>query len=80
MKFGTEKIKIATHLLNTEDKAIINDIKALLKSYENDSWDEMPAIVQESVEQGIEDANKGIGKPHNQVMKEIKEWVSTIKV
>lgn len=75
MKFETDKIKIATQLLNTEDKAIINDIKVLLKSYENDPWDEMPLVVQESVEQGIEEADKGLGKPHNQVMKEIKEWV-----
>jgi len=75
MKFETEKIKIATQLLNTEDKAIINDIKVLLKSYENDPWDEMPPIIQEAVEQGIAEAEQGIGRPLKEVMKSMKEWV-----
>lgn len=75
MKFETEKIKIATKLLNTEDKAIINDIKILLKSYENDPWDEMPPTVQEDVIKGLDEAENGIGRPHDEVIREVKEWV-----
>ena len=75
MKFETEKIKIATQLLNTEDKAIIKDIKVLLKSYENDPWDEMPTIVQKSVKKGLNEAEKRLGRPHSEVMMDVKEWV-----
>lgn len=75
MKFEEEKIKIATKLLNTEDKAIINDIKVLLKSYENDPWDEMPQMVKEDIIKGLDEAEKGLGRPHNEVMRDIKEWV-----
>lgn len=75
MKFEEEKIKIATKLLNTEDKAIINDIKVLLKSYENDPWDEMPQMVKEDIIKGLDEAENGLGRPHNEVIRDTKEWL-----
>ena len=41
MNLQTEKLEIVRMLLNTNDKGLIQEVKAQLKSREADWWDEM---------------------------------------
>ncbi len=38
-------------------------------------WDEMPDEIQQSVERGIKQADKGELKSHDVVMKKYKKWL-----
>lgn len=41
-----------------------------------DLWDELPATVQQEVEEAIKQFAKGKGKPHDEVMKKYNKWLT----
>jgi len=57
-----------------EKKAVLTVVKGLAEN-ENDLWDEMPDEIKESVRIGFEESEKGLGTPHEVVMKKYKKWL-----
>jgi hypothetical protein len=75
MNISSTKLELAKRLLDTQDKDVLNYIKALFDTRSKDWWDTLPKEVQLSIEKGIEQADKGETIPHAQVMKKYKKWL-----
>ncbi|MGP8214394.1 MAG: hypothetical protein ACLQQ4_02395 [Bacteroidia bacterium] len=75
MDIAAIKIELASKLLNTKDKELINYIKAIFSTQPEEWWDELPAPIKESVTRGLKQAEKGETIPHEQVMKKYKKWL-----
>ena len=75
MHISVTKIELASKLLNTKDKELINYIKAIFSTQPEEWWDELPASVKKSVTRSIKQADRGETIPHAQVMKKYKKWL-----
>jgi predicted transcriptional regulator len=76
MSIDTIKLDLAKKIIDTQDKGIINHIKAIFDAHPEANWFEsLPDDVRASVEQGIEEADRGEGTPHVEVMKKVKKWL-----
>ncbi len=76
MNIDSIKLDLAKKIIDTEDKGIINHIKAVFETHPEDNWFEsLPDDVKASVEQGIIEADSGEGTPHEEVMKRVKLWL-----
>ena len=63
-----------SHLTEKKKKAVLT----LVKTFSEETltlWDLMPDEVRNGVERGIEQSKKGIGKPHEEVMKKYSKWL-----
>lgn len=75
MSIAITKVELAKRLLNTNDKAIINQIKAIFDS-NSDAWfEELPNEIKKQVVRGIHEADQGEGTSHEEVMKKYKKWL-----
>ena len=68
MNLQAEKLIVIEKLLQTQEEAIIDQIKAILEDNEKDSWDELPDYVRQSIERSDEQIKRGEIKPHQDVM------------
>ncbi len=76
MSIATIKLDLAKKIIDTEDKGIINHIKAIFDTQPDTNWFEsLPDDVRASVQQGIKEADRGEGTPHTVVMKRVKKWL-----
>lgn len=76
MSIATIKLDLAKKIIDTEDKGIINHIKAVFDTHPEANWFEnLPDDIRASVEQGIKEADNGEGTPHTVVMKRVKKWL-----
>ena len=75
MNIATTKLELAKQLLNTNNKSIINYIKAIFETQSSDWWEELPDKVKVSVLRGLKQSEKGETIPHNQVMKKYSKWL-----
>lgn len=75
MDISVTKIELASKLLNTKDKELINYIKAIFSTQPEEWWEELPAPVKESVLRGLKQADKGETIAHAEVMKKYKKWL-----
>lgn len=76
MSIATIKLDLAKKIIETEDKDIINHIKAVFDTHPESNWYEsLPDDVRTSVDQGIKEADRGEGTPHAVVMKRVKNWL-----
>ena len=66
-----EKDALVIKLINTEDDAILDQVKAILTD-DKDFWDDLPEHVKEGIKEAKEQLARGEGIPHEQVMAEIK--------
>jgi len=55
-------------------KAVLTVVKTFAED-EVDLWDEMPDEIKESVKKGLAESEKGLGKPHAEVMKKYRKWL-----
>jgi deoxyribodipyrimidine photolyase len=76
MNVQAEKIKLAKTILNTDSEIILQQVKAVLNSYKTDLWDEIPDEIKESVNKARKQLKTGEGKPHKEVMKKYKKWLT----
>lgn len=67
-----EKNALIKKLLDTEDDAILDQVKAILEIGEKDFWEELSPELKASIEQGLKESEEGKGRPHVEVMKEIR--------
>ncbi len=72
MNIEAEKIELLKLILETEDEAIIQELKVVFKKQEPDFWDELPDHVKERINCGLEDVAAGRVRSHENVMQEIK--------
>lgn len=76
MHLQTEKIELAKSILETENQAIIKQIKAVFNSYNTDLWDELSDYQKSVVKRSKSELKSGKGKPHDVVMKGYKKWLT----
>ncbi|MVN19941.1 hypothetical protein [Mucilaginibacter arboris] len=73
MNIEAEKIELLKLILETEDEAVIQEIKSVFKKQELDFWNQLPDSVKVSINRGIEDVEAGRTQKHDQVMQELKD-------
>jgi hypothetical protein len=75
-----ENLEIKTDLYrlidSVNDLKVLEAMKVLLKSQvdEKDFWDYLPEQQKRSIERGLEQAENGETKPHEEVMKKYEKW------
>lgn len=72
MNIEAEKIKLLKLILETEDEAIIQELKIVFKKQGPDFWDELQDKLKERINLGLEDVAAGRVCSHEDVMQEIK--------
>jgi predicted transcriptional regulator len=75
MDIAATKIELASKLLNTKDKELINYLKAIFSTQPKDWWEELPPAIQDSVIRGLKQAEKGETIAHDKVMKKYAKWL-----
>ncbi len=60
-------------LSEKKKKAVLTVVKTFAED-ETDLWDEMPDEIKASVKKGLAESEKGLGRPHSEVMKKYKKW------
>lgn len=75
MNIATTKVELVKQLLETNDIAIINHIKAIFQTQKTDWWESLPEEVKDSINRGIAQSERGQTVPHEQVMKKYKKWL-----
>ena len=75
MSVSETKIELATQILNTNDKEIINYIKAIFSNQSKNWWEELPDEIKASVDRGLKQAARRQTLPHSQVMKKYSKWL-----
>lgn len=59
------------------DTKMLKLVHAMLKANEeSDFWDEIPTQVKRDVDAAIKESEKGLGKPHQEVMAKYKKWLT----
>lgn len=74
MSIAIKKVELIKQLLNTNNKGLINHISAIFESHPSDWWEELPEEIKKSVTKGIQQADKGEGISHDQIMKKYRKW------
>jgi hypothetical protein len=76
MNISATKIELLKDLLETNSEVVLKHIKAVLKSYKTDLWDDLTENQKQSVKRAKKQLEKGEGKPHADVMKKYEKWIS----
>ncbi|TCO10512.1 hypothetical protein [Natronoflexus pectinivorans] len=73
MDIQAKKLELVQMILNTDRPNLLEKVSQLLTTEkETDWWDELPISVQQAIEVGIKEADKGETTPHEEVMKEVR--------
>ncbi len=74
MNIQAKKLEIVQLILKTDKPTLLDLISRILKQ-ENitDWWDDLPEPVQRSIEQALEQAERGEIIPHEEVMEKIRK-------
>ncbi len=75
MDVQTEKIALAKRILETEDEAVLLQIKEVFDSNEKDFWADLPDHVKAGIERGRKQAAEGKLTPHDEVMKKYAKYL-----
>jgi hypothetical protein len=66
------KHKIAEKIIESENDALLNEIKSLIGLYDEDFWDHLPKEVQNEINYSKNEHDNSEGIPHLEVMQEVK--------
>jgi len=75
MDIQVEKIELAKRLLDTDDEAVIQELKNVFDAHEKDFWNDLPAHVKEGIERSRKQAEQGLLTPHDEVMKKYAKYL-----
>ena len=75
MDIQTEKMELAKRLMETEDEAIILQVKEIFESQDKDFWDDLPDHVKEGIERGRKQAAEGKLTPNEEVLKKYARYL-----
>jgi hypothetical protein len=67
------KLQLVQKLPDTNNKNIINHIKAIFSTREENWFNDLPKEIQKSVERGSKAAKEGRTEPHEKVMKRFRK-------
>ena len=62
--------------LNAQQKRVVLSVVKTFAQEESDWWEEVEESAQESIEKGLKQAEQGKVRPHKEVMKKYKKWLS----
>ncbi len=63
---STLKYQLIEKIVQTTDEALLQEIKALLESASGDWWEKTTQMERQSIERGIQRADRGEVTPHEQ--------------
>ena len=66
------KYKIVERIVNSDDEVLLKEINALLDTEDSDLWNQLPVATKASIQRGLDDAQQGKVRPHQEVMNDIK--------
>lgn len=73
MNLQARKLELVQMILNTDRPNLLEKVSQILKQEkEADWWDELPLSVQQAIEVGSKEADRGEISPHEEVMKEVR--------
>ncbi|SKB36685.1 hypothetical protein [Alkalitalea saponilacus] len=73
MNLQARKLELVQMILDTDRPSLLEKVSQILKQEkEADWWDELPISVQQDIEVGIKEADRGETTPHEEVMKEVR--------
>lgn len=73
MNLQARKLELVQMILNTDRPNLLEKVSQILKQEEEaDWWDELPISVQQAIEVGIKEADRGETTPHEEVMEEVR--------
>jgi len=73
MNIQARKLELVQLILNTDRPNLLEKVSRILKQEkESDWWDELPISVQQAIEVGSKEADRGETRPHEEVMKEVR--------
>ncbi len=75
MNIQSEKIELVKRLLDTNDEAILQQIKDVFENQDKDFWDELPDHVKNGIARAKKQANEGLFTPHDEVMKKYDKYL-----
>lgn len=77
MDIQTEKLKLIEWLAGLNDQTLIEKIKFLKENQPEATnwWDELSQAEKTSIDQGLEDADKGKLTAHEDVRKRYERWL-----
>ncbi len=75
MDLQAQKIALAKRLLDTDDEAVLLQIKEVFESNEKDFWNDLPEHVKAGIERGRKQAAEGKLIPHDTVMKKYAKYL-----
>lgn len=61
--------------LDQVDEKVLRMVYSILQIEQEYNWDNLPDYIKNEVEESIIEADKGLGKPHNDVMKEYQKYL-----
>lgn len=75
MSLQNKKIELIQWLSTLEDKSLIDKLMKLREKEKSDWWNEISAAEQESINKGIEDADKGNVTPQSSAKDIYGKWL-----
>lgn len=75
MDLQTEKIELAKRLLETNDEALLLQIKEIFESSDQGFWNNLPDHVKGGTKRGRQQAEEGKLTPHEDVMKNYSKYL-----
>ncbi|MDB5031046.1 hypothetical protein [Mucilaginibacter sp.] len=75
MDVQIEKIALAKRLLETDDEAVLLQIKEVFESNDKDFWNDLPEHVKAGIERSRKQAADGKLIPHEEVMKRYSKYL-----
>jgi hypothetical protein len=63
--------------IDKADPHILKMVHAMLKANKQyDFWEDLPETVKKDVATAIKESEKGLGRPHEEVMPKYKKWLT----
>ncbi|MGZ3873537.1 MAG: hypothetical protein ACXVJD_11495 [Mucilaginibacter sp.] len=74
MDLQTEKIELAKRLLETNDEALLLQIKGIFERNDKDFWNDLPEHVKVGIDLAKKQVAEGKLTPHDEVMKKYTKY------
>ena len=73
MDIKARKLELVQNILDTKEEGILEQIKLIFDSSNQDWWDMIPLQNQKVIEEGIDQLDRGEGIPHDEAIKQIRK-------
>ena len=68
------KGELLKRIQETDDEALLQQLKALLDLHRAEHWNSLPSDVRLSILEGYAQSERGEGIPHEDLMKKARTW------